>query len=138
MIARLGLVVFGLLVDRLVLWMPSWLIRRLLVVVVAGTFVDGLHSWWIGIAHGLIAVGALLLLLQLKFHLEQLDFLLLLDQGQIIGRPCRLLLLPLLAAVDDLTDESTAESDELGLGGVLAVAAGLIRNPTAVIFAIAT
>ena len=87
MIARLGLVVFGLLVDRLVLWMPSWLIRRLLVVVVAGTFVDGLHSGWIGIAHGLIAVGALLLLVQLEFHLEQLNFLLLPDEFKFSGGP---------------------------------------------------
>ena len=77
-------------------------------------------------------------MLQLKFHFEQLDFLLLLDQGQIVGRTCWLVLLPLLAAVDDVTDEPTAESDELGLSGVAAVAAGLIRGPLAVISAIAT
>ena len=47
-------------------------------------------------------------------------------------------MLPLLAAVDELTDESTAEANQLGLGGVLAVAAGLIRNPIAVRFTIAT
>ena len=86
-ITRLGLVVLGLLVDRLVLWIPSWLIRRLLVVVVAGTLVDGLHSWWIGIAHGSIAVGSLLLLLQLEFHLEQLNFLLLADEFKFSGGP---------------------------------------------------
>ena len=140
-ITGLWLVVSGLLVSRLLvsrLLVSRALVRGLLVVAVAGLVVDGLNSGWIGIAHGLIAVGALLLLLQLKFHLEQLDFLLLLDQGKIIGRPCRLLLLPLLAAVDDLTDESTAESDELGLCGVAAVAAGLIRGPIAVISAIAT
>ena len=135
-ITGLWLLVSRLLVSRLLV--SRALVRGLLVVAVAGLVVDGLNSGWIGIAHGLIAVGALLLLLQLKFHLEQLDFLLLLDQGKIIGRPCRLLLLPLLAAVDDLTDESTAESDELGLCGVAAVAAGLIRGPIAVISAIAT
>ena len=84
-ITWLGLVVIALLVDRLVLWMPSWLIRRLLVVVVAGSLVDGLHSWWIGIAHGLVAVGSLLLLLQLEFHLEQLNFLLLADEFKFSG-----------------------------------------------------
>ncbi len=47
--------------------------------VVSGLLVDGLNSGWIGIAHGAIAVGALLL--QLEFHLEQFDFLLLLDEG---------------------------------------------------------
>ena len=86
MVARLwlvvaGLVVTGLLVNRLLLWIRSGLIRRLLVVAVAGALIDGLHSGWIGIAHGAIAVGALLLLLQLEFHLEQFDFLLLLDEG---------------------------------------------------------
>ena len=86
-ITWLGLVVIALLVDRLVLWIPSWLIRRLLVVVVAGSLVDGLHSWWIGIAHGLVAVGSLLLLLQLEFHLEQLNFLLLPDQFKFSGGP---------------------------------------------------
>ena len=141
MITGLWLVVSGLLVDRLLvsgLLVSRALVRRLLVVAVAGTLINGLNSGWIGIAHGLIAVGALLLLLQLKFHLEQLDFLLLLDQGQIIGRPCRFLLSPLLAAVDELTDESTAEANQLGLCGVAAVAAGLIRGPIAVISAIAT
>jgi len=44
-----------------------------------------------------------------------------------------LLLLPLLAAVDELTDESTTESDELGLCGMAAVAASLVRGPIAVI-----
>jgi hypothetical protein len=53
----------------------------LLHVSVSGLVVDGLNSGWIGIAHGAIAVGALLLLLQLEFHLEQFDFLLLLDEG---------------------------------------------------------
>ena len=81
----LGLVVLGLLVDRPVLWIPSWLIRSFLVVVVAGSLVDGLHSWRIGIAHGLIAVGSLLLLLQLEFHLEQLNFLLLQDEFKFSG-----------------------------------------------------
>ena len=58
-----------------------WLVvTGLLVVAVAGTLINGLHSGWIGIAHGAIAVGALLLLLQLEFHLEQFDFLLL-DEG---------------------------------------------------------
>ena len=76
-----GVVVTGLLVNRLLLWIRSGLIRRLLVVAVAGALIDGLHSGWIGIAHGSIAVGTLLLLLHLKFHPEQLDFLLLLDQG---------------------------------------------------------
>ena len=76
-----GVVVTGLLVNRLLLWIRSGLIRRLLVVAVAGALIDGLHSGWIGIAHGAIAVGALLLLLQLEFHLEQFDFLLLLDEG---------------------------------------------------------
>ena len=47
------------------------------------------------------------------------------------------MLLPLLAVVDDVTDEPTAESDELGLCGVPAVAAGLIRGPIAVICAVA-
>ena len=130
MITGLWLVVSRLLVSRA-------LVRGLLYVSVAGLVVDGLNSGWIGIAHGAIAVVALLLL-QLKFHFEQLDFLLLLDQGQIVGRTCWLVLLPLLAAVDDVTDEPTAESDELGLSGVAAVAAGLIRGPLAVISAIAT
>ena len=44
-----------------------------------------------------------------------------------------MLLLPLLAAVDDATDESTTESDELGLCGMAAVAASLVRGPIAVI-----
>ena len=75
-----GLLVGRLLISRLLV--SRALVRGLLVVAVAGTLIDGLNSGWIGIAHGLIAVGALLLLLlQLKFHLEQLDFLLLLDQG---------------------------------------------------------
>ena len=132
--------VSGLLVGRLLvsgLLVSRALVRGLLYVSVAGLVVDGLNSGWIGIAHGAIAVVALLLL-QLKFHFEQLDFLLLLDQGQIVGRTCWLVLLPLLAAVDDVTDEPTAESDELGLSGVAAVAAGLIRGPLAVISAIAT
>ena len=140
MITGLWLVVSGLLVGRLLvsgLLVSRALVRGLLVVAVAGLVVDGLNSGWIGIAHGAIAVVALLLL-QLKFHFEQLDFLLLLDQGQIVGRTCWLVLLPLLAAVDDVTDEPTAESDELGLSGVAAVAAGLIRGPLAVISAIAT
>ena len=127
--------VSGLLIDRL--WISSSLIGGLLYVSVAGLAIEGLNSGWIGIAYGAIAVVALLLL-QLKFHFEQLDFLLLLDQGQIVGRTCWLVLLPLLAAVDDVTDEPTAESDELGLCGVAAVAAGLIRGPIAVISAIAT
>ena len=76
-----GVVVTGLLVNRLLLWIRSGLIRRLLVVAVAGALIDGLHSGWIGIAHGAIAVGALLLLLQLEFHLEQFDFLLLPEEG---------------------------------------------------------
>lgn len=140
MITGLWLVVSGLLVGRLLvsgLLVSRALVRGLLYVSVAGLVVDGLNSGWIGIAHGAIAVVALLLL-QLKFHFEQLDFLLLLDQGQIVGRTCWLVLLPLLAAVDDVTDEPTAESDELGLSGVAAVAAGLIRGPLAVISAIAT
>ncbi len=59
-----------------------WLVvTGLLVVAVAGALIDGLHSGWIGIAHGLIAVGALLLLLHLKFHPEQINFLLLLDES---------------------------------------------------------
>ena len=70
--------VSGLLVDRL--WIGSALVGGLLHVSVSGLVVDGLNSGWIGIAHGAIAVGALLLL-QLKFHFEQLDFLLLLDEG---------------------------------------------------------
>ena len=78
-ITRLWLVVSGLLVDRL--WIGSALIGGLLHVSVSGLVVDGLNSGWIGIAHGAIAVGALLLLLQLEFHLEQFDFLLLLDEG---------------------------------------------------------
>ena len=41
------------------------------------------------------------------------------------------------AAMDDLTDKSTAQADELGLGVVLAAALGLTRGPLAVIFAIA-
>ena len=45
--------------------------------------------------------------------------------------------MPLLAAVDDVTDESTTESDELGLCGMAAVAASLVRGPIAVIFAAA-
>ena len=73
-VARLWLLISGLLVSRA-------LVRRLLVVAVAGTLIDGLNSGWIGIAHGLIAVGALLLLLHLKFHLEQFDFLLLPEEG---------------------------------------------------------
>jgi hypothetical protein len=77
----LWLVVTGLLVNRLLLWIRRGLIRRLLVVAVAGALIDGLHSGWIGIAHGAIAVGALLLLLQLEFHLEQFDFLLLPEEG---------------------------------------------------------
>ena len=86
MVARLwlvvaGVVVTGLLVNRLLLWIRSGLIRRLLVVAVAGALIDGLHSGWIGIAHGAIAVGALLLLLKLEFHLEQFDFLLLPEEG---------------------------------------------------------
>ena len=140
MITGLWLVVSGLLVGRLLvsgLLVSRALVRGLLYVSVAGLVVDGLNSGWIGIAHGAIAVVALLLL-QLKFHFEQLEFLLLLDQGQIVGRTCWLVLLPLLAAVDDVTDEPTAESDELGLSGVAAVAAGLIRGPLAVISAIAT
>ena len=48
---------------------------------VSGLLVVGLNSGWIGIAHGAIAVGALLLLLQLEFHLEQFDFLLLPEEG---------------------------------------------------------
>ena len=43
------------------------------------------------------------------------------------------MLLPLLAVVDDVTDEPTAESDELGLCGMAATAAGFIRGPLAVI-----
>lgn len=78
-ITRLWLVVSGLLVDRL--WIGSALVGGLLHVSVSGLVVDGLNSGWIGIAHGAIAVGALLLLLQLEFHLEQFDFLLLLDEG---------------------------------------------------------
>jgi hypothetical protein len=49
-----------------------------------------------------------------------------------------LLLLPLLAVIDDVTDESTTESDELGLSGMPAVAAGLIGGPLAVIVAAAS
>ena len=78
-ITRLWLVVSGLLVDRL--WIGSALIGGLLHVSVSGLVVDGLNSGWIGIAHGAIAVGALLLLLQLEFHLEQFDFLLLPEEG---------------------------------------------------------
>ena len=78
MITRVWLVVSGLLVDRL--WIGSALVGGLLHVSVSGLVVDGLNSGWIGIAHGAIAVGALLLL-QLEFHFEQLDFLLLLDEG---------------------------------------------------------
>lgn len=46
--------------------------------------------------------------------------------------------MPFLAAVDELTDESTTESDELGLCGMAAVAASLVRGPIAVISAIAS
>ena len=42
-----------------------------------------------------------------------------------------MLFLPLLAAVDDVTDQSTTESDELGLYGMAAVAASLVRGPIA-------
>ena len=42
-----------------------------------------------------------------------------------------MLFLPLLAAVDDVTDQSTSESDELGLYGMAAVAASLVRGPIA-------
>ena len=114
-IARLWLLISGVW-----LWIGSGL-----EVAVAGLVIDGLNSVWIGIADGLRAIGALLLLLQLELHFEELDFLLLLDEGQISGRTYRLLLLSLLAAVDDVTDESTAESDELGLCGVPAVSACL-------------
>ena len=78
-ISRLWLVVSGLLVDGLRI--VSAPVGVLLHVSVSGLVVDGLNSGWIGIAHGAIAVGALLLLLQLEFHLEQFDFLLLLDEG---------------------------------------------------------
>ena len=77
-ITRLWLVVSGMLVDRM--WIGSALVGGLLHVSVSGLVVDGLNSGWIGIANGAIAVGALLLL-QLKFHFEQFDFLLLLDEG---------------------------------------------------------
>ncbi len=43
-----------------------------------------------------------------------------------------------MAAVDDVADESTTESDELGLCGMAAVAASLVRGPIAVIFAAAS
>ena len=43
-----------------------------------------------------------------------------------------------MVAVDELTDESTTESDELRLCGMAATAAGFIRGPLAVISAIAT
>lgn len=119
-IARLWLLISGLLISGVWLWIGSGL-----EVAVAGLVIDGLNSVWIGIADGLRAIGALLLLLQLELHFEELDFLLLLDEGQISGRTYRLLLLSLLAAVDDVTDESTAESDELGLCGVPAVSACL-------------
>ena len=46
--------------------------------------------------------------------------------------------MPLLAAVDDVADESTTESDELGLCGMAAVAASFVRGPIAVIFAAAS
>ena len=46
--------------------------------------------------------------------------------------------MPFLAAVDELTDESTTESDELGLCGMAAVAASFVRGPIAVIFAAAS
>ncbi len=114
-IARLWLLISGVW-----LWIGSGL-----EVAVAGLVIDGLNSVWIGIADGLRAIGALLLLLQLELHFEEFDFLLLLDEGQISGRTYRLLLLSLLAAVDDVTDESTAECDELGLCGVPAVSACL-------------
>ena len=42
-----------------------------------------------------------------------------------------------MAVVDDVTDESTTESDELRLCGMAATAAGFIRGPLAVIRAIA-
>lgn len=119
-IARLWLLISGLLISGVWLWIGSGL-----EVAVAGLVIDGLNSVWIGIADGLRAIGALLLLLQLELHFEEFDFLLLLDEGQISGRTYRLLLLSLLAAVDDVTDESTAESDELGLCGVPAVSACL-------------
>jgi hypothetical protein len=119
-IARLWLLISGLLISGVWLWIGSGL-----EVAVAGLVIDGLNSVWIGIADGLRAIGALLLLLQLELHFEELDFLLLLDEGQISGRTYRLLLLSLLAAVDDVSDESTAESDELGLCGVPAVSACL-------------
>ena len=78
-ITRLWLVVSGLLVDGL--WIGSALIGGLLHVSVSGLVVDRLSSGWIGIAHGAIAVEALPLLLQLELHFEELDFLLLLDEG---------------------------------------------------------
>ena len=43
-----------------------------------------------------------------------------------------------MAAVDDVADESTTESDELGLCGMAAVAASFVRGPIAVIFAAAS
>ncbi len=74
MITRLWLVV-----DKL--WIGRALVGDLLYLSVSGLVVDRLNNRWIGIAHGAIAEGALLLLLQLEFHLEQFDFVLLPDKG---------------------------------------------------------
>ena len=78
---RLVLLVDGLLVSGALLWISSWLVRHLLVDVLLLSWlsVDGSNSWLIGVVNGLIGIRVLLLFLQLEFHFEQLDFLLLVD-----------------------------------------------------------
>ena len=56
-IARLWLLISGLLISGVWLWIGSGL-----EVAVAGLVIDGLNSVWIGIADSLRAIGALLLL----------------------------------------------------------------------------
>ena len=84
------------------------------------------------------AVGAVLLL-ELQLELEDFNFLLLAEDGELglAGGGALGFSLLLLAVEDEASDEVAAESDELGLSGVAAVEGVFVGLPGACVAAVA-
>ena len=85
------------------------------------------------------AVGAVLLL-QLQLELEDFNFLLLAEDGELglAGGGARGFSLLLLAVEDEASDEVAAEADELGLSGVVAIESVFVGLPGACVAAVAS
>ena len=85
------------------------------------------------------AVGAGLLLLELQLELEDFNFLLLTQDGELglAGRGALGFSLLLLAVEDEASDEVPADADELGLSGVVAIESVFVGLPGASVAAVA-